>query len=477
MTRVPRLAAWLDAISVVLLLIALKIAISNSIRFSFVGLPVTIRDAWRPLLFAAVLLAVRHWRVPRPHLLERARAGWRWLRLEPVASVTSIWLVSRTAVIVAALFAALIIGRPPAMEYQVSADPVADLPARWDASWYASIARDGYRLRSGGDESRQQSIAFFPVYPLLLRAASIFTEPRRERDMTYDRYVELRDSRILWAGVLISIVLFFPALLLFYRWIESRSTPDQALTAATLLAAYPFAVFYSASYTESLFLLATVGACVAFERGRWLAAALAGLVAGLTRPNGAMLSLTLGLIAIAPLFSRERPQPRGRVALALFVAAMPGFGMLLYSAYIASLTGDPFAWMKVQQAWGRTFAGTMDYADWVVVTVWSDGFLPWITRAPVEFLQTIVALFALGMTWPVWRRFGAPYAVLMLANLLPPLLKGGPLSMGRMTSTLFPMFAALALMIPPQRRGTWFLLFALGQGLVTAAFFTWRPVY
>jgi hypothetical protein len=81
------------------------------------------------------------------------------------------------------------------------------------------------------------------------------------------------------------------------------------------------------------------------------------------------------------------------------------------------------------------------------------------------------------MTWPVWRRFGAPYAVLMLANLLPPLLKGGPLSMGRMTSTLFPMFAALALMIPPQRRGTWFLLFALGQGLVTAAFFTWRPVY
>jgi hypothetical protein len=49
--------------------------------------------------------------------------------------------------------------------------------------------------------------------------------------------------------------------------------------------------------------------------------------------------------------------------------------------------------------------------------------------------------------------------------------------MGRMTSTLFPVFAALALAVPPERRGTWLLFFALGQGLIAAIFFTWRPVY
>jgi hypothetical protein len=133
--------------------------------------------------------------------------------------------------------------------------------------------------------------------------------------------------------------------------------------------------------------------------------------------------------------------------------------------------------MKVQQAWGRSFARSTDYLDWVAITVWSDGFLAWVQRTPVEFIQTVASVFALGMTWPVWQRLGPPYAVFMLANLLPPLLQGGVLSMGRMTSTLFPMFAALAFIVPPGARGAWFLLFALGQGLIAAIFFTWRAVY
>ena len=39
-----------------------------------------------------------------------------------------------------------------------------------------------------------------------------------------------------------------------------------AVTAVTLLAAYPFAVFFSAAYTEGLFLLTLVGAVYHFRR-------------------------------------------------------------------------------------------------------------------------------------------------------------------------------------------------------------------
>jgi hypothetical protein len=46
-----------------------------------------------------------------------------------------------------------------------------------------------------------------------------------------------------------------------------------------------------------------------------------------------------------------------------------------------------------------------------------------------------------------------------------------------LTSTLFPVFAALAMALPPERRTGWVLFFALGQGLIAALFFTWRPVY
>jgi hypothetical protein len=156
---------------------------------------------------------------------------------------------------------------------------------------------------------------------------------------------------------------------------------------------------------------------------------------------------------------------------------MPGIGMLLYSAYVYTLAGDPFAWLKVQEAWNRSFESTRDYVDWTVRAVTQQGVLFWFASAPLQILQTVAALFGLVMVWPVWRRLGPAYAVLVLASLLPPLLKGGVLSMGRMTSTMFPVFAALALGMSPRHRDVWILLFALGQGLVAVLFFTWRPLY
>ncbi|MGE5813965.1 MAG: hypothetical protein ACM36C_05725, partial [Acidobacteriota bacterium] len=241
--------------------------------------------------------------------------------------------------------------------------------------------------------------------------------------------------------------------------------------------AYPFSVFYSAAYTESLFLLGTIGACLAFERERWVAAALFGLLVGLTRPNGCLLSVTLAILACAPLFVRTAHRSTLGLVRRLAVAAMPGIGLLIHSAYIYMLTGDAFAWASVQQAWGRNLQSSREYVQWTTRALSDQGVLFWVESAPLQILQTIAALFALAMVWPVWRRLGPAYAVLVLANVLPPLLKGGVLSMGRLTSTLFPVFAALALSLPPNRRDAWVLLFALGQALVAVLFFTWRPLY
>lgn len=478
MTSVPRWAAWLDALVLILTAVTVKAAVSHGFHLILIrqALAVHAGDPWRPAVAVLILVAVRHWLVPRPNLLQRIAAIPRAWRSEPRAGLARLWAASRFGVLFAGMIAILVIGRPAGMTYRVSDDPLVDLTARWDAAWYSGIAREGYsyNARTGGGE--QQTVAFFPAYPMILRVAAAFTEPERVRDMSYDTYIERRDSRIMWAGSLVTIALFLPALMVFYRWAESKGGPDVGGGAVLLLAAYPFSVFYSAPYTESLFLLAAVGACLAFEQHRWLSAAVFGLLTGLTRPNGAMLSLTLGLLAIAPVFRRERITMRS-LALRVAVASMPGVGMLLYSAYIYSLTGDPLAWMKVQQAWGRSFAGTMGYVQWTMTAVRDQGFLFYVKSAPVEMIQTLAALFALVMVWPVWRRLGAAYAVFILANLLPPLFKGGVLSIGRMTSTLFPVFAVLAMMVPPERRGGWLVFFAIGQGLIAALFFTWRPVY
>jgi hypothetical protein len=46
-----------------------------------------------------------------------------------------------------------------------------------------------------------------------------------------------------------------------------------------------------------------------------------------------------------------------------------------------------------------------------------------------------------------------------------------------MTSTLFPLFIALAAILPETFVTPVVLSFAIAQGLVAALFFTWRPMF
>ena len=69
------------------------------------------------------------------------------------------------------------------------------------------------------------------------------------------------------------------------------------------------------------------------------------------------------------------------------------------------------------------------------------------------------------------------WGVFVLINLLPPLLAGGLLSTGRLTATLFPLFLALAAVVPPRAVPGWAALFGIGQGFCAALFFSWRALF
>ena len=156
----------------------------------------------------------------------------------------------------------------------LSADPFGNLPARFDAGWYATIAIDGYQW--DGRFTRQANIAFFPALPALMQPVGQIIGSRapglsRERRML----------RALWAGVFISLASFFVALIYLSRLSRLLAGAHAAAGAPLLLAAYPFAAFFNAPYTEGLFLLGSVGAFYHFHRERWVAASLFGLLVGL----------------------------------------------------------------------------------------------------------------------------------------------------------------------------------------------------
>lgn len=475
LTAVPRWARSLDVVGSCCVLLGIALALAPArVRLDLGVIIVRLGTPWVPLLLGALIVGARHWWLPRPHLGERIAAWRSTLGTPPVRLSARLLLATRVSVLLAGYGATLMIGLPPAVT-PVSPDPLRALPARWDATWYMEIARAGYQYdpRLGADE--QQTIVFFPLYPLLIRTVAAFTTPERPATMEYPQFIEMRMVHLAWAGLLVSLLAFACALVVVYRWAELHAGADAAVGAVVLLSTYPFAVYFSAPYTEALFLLLVSGACYAFERGRLRLAGAAGLLAGLTRPNGVMLSLALGILALEPLRRREPGWVR-QLTVGMLAAAMPAVGLLLYTAFVYRLTGNPLAWLEAHAAWGREFEATARHYGSMWRTITDEGVLAYLQAMPAEAVQVVAVLFSLALVWPVARRIGPAYAVFMLANLLPPLAQGGFLSVGRFTSTLFPQFLALALLVPSERRTGWVIAFAIGQGLVATVFFTWRPL-
>jgi hypothetical protein len=101
----------------------------------------------------------------------------------------------------------------------------------------------------------------------------------------------------------------------------------------------------------------------------------------------------------------------------------------------------------------------------------------YVKELPIDVLHTAAALFGLTLALPVTLRLGVPSGLFVVVTLVPPLLAGGMLSIGRMTSIVFPLFIWLGATVPSRWRDGAVMAFALGQGLIAALFFSWRAVY
>lgn len=457
--------AVLDVAVVLLALLTLSAAITGGFRADLFGLRLSVTSWLRTAVIAAGILAARHRWLPAPSFAARLVQAWRSWRADPVTRATwPIVVATRVGVLVVGLMAIYAVGYPNGRApIRVAEGEVANLPMRYDAGWYLSIATTGYEYFPRRFD-RQQNLVFFPAFPTLMSLGSLLVA-----------------RQVLWSGTLIAMLAFAWAARYLFRLARETMDEERAVVAVALLATYPFAVFYSAPYTEGLFLLAMLGAWFHLRRDeRWRAFAW-GLLAGLTRPNGCLLSIPLALIVVQPLWqhgSLRRP-PGGWAALTdrLMVAAAPGFGMLLYSAYVYDLTGDPLMWIRLQVAWGRQNLGLVTFlaAEWQSVS--QLGAYTYATSNVPDFMNVLAAALVAGAIVPVWRRFGAAPAALLVLNLAPSLASGGWLSVGRATAVLFPLFLWLADVLPARHRTA---AVAIGAGLQVFAailFFTWRPLF
>jgi hypothetical protein len=138
-----------------------------------------------------------------------------------------------------------------------------------------------------------------------------------------------------------------------------------ARLAVMVTAFAPMAFYFSAVYSESLYLALSVGVFWCARQGRWAWVGALGGLAAATRSTGLVLLLPAVMLYLygpredrAPDFlalARWRPRYRLRRDL-LWLGLVPA-GLGLYMAYLALDGGDALLPFRAQGVWGRHFAG------------------------------------------------------------------------------------------------------------------------
>jgi hypothetical protein len=128
-------------------------------------------------------------------------------------------------------------------------------------------------------------------------------------------------GHLLLAAYLVSNVALLAALVILYRLTEREYDLATARRAVLYLAIFPTAIFLFGLYSESLFLLFTVGAFALARQGRWVWAGLVGIGATLTRSVGVIVALALAVEAIHQTAEWRRQRPGNSWPATLATAA------------------------------------------------------------------------------------------------------------------------------------------------------------
>ncbi|HET7828635.1 MAG TPA: hypothetical protein VFL03_03690 [Candidatus Limnocylindrales bacterium] len=373
---------------------------------------------------------------------------------EGLVDAAWLWLVLRVGLGLIALFV-LIQGKaatacprdPETLAFLPDAGPLHVLFGiwhQWDACWYTTIAAFGYGPGAG-------ETTFFPLLPVLLAGGT---------------------------GTLAGIVLVAPivtaiaciAAFTGLRQLVGRDV-DVPTAERTVLytAVFPSALFLIAPFTESLFLATSVWAFIGARRRRWELVLVAGLLAGLTRPQGILLVLPLAWEAFQALRSRwaaggRRLQPSD-VLVAVAVAA-PVIAYVGFVAWTALVAGESY--FASNEAWGS------HHLTWPWERL-GDG-IAWAIEhgRPVQALNAGLWVLFVGLTIAAIRLLPTSYWIYVVPQLVIALTQDTvfPLmSTVRYLIVLFPCFVVLAMAGRSRRFNTaWVVISVLLLGFVATQF-------
>ncbi|MEU6821618.1 glycosyltransferase family 39 protein [Streptomyces atriruber] len=207
----------------------------------------------------------------------------------------------------------------------------------WDCDWYLKIAQNGY-AHELGTRIDGNNLAFFPLYPLLVRAGDALA-PWLPRGA---------------AGLSVSVAASLLAAWGIFAVGDRLYGRRAGVVLAVLWGSLPVALVQWMGYTESLFTALCAWSLYAVLSGRWLWAGSLAALAGLTRPTGVAVAAAVSLTALLTL---RRPRPRPSPARPLLGALIAPLGWLSYVGWVGLRLGRWDGYFAVQKLWRNEWDG------------------------------------------------------------------------------------------------------------------------
>ncbi|MER7579844.1 hypothetical protein [Kitasatospora sp. NPDC097691] len=331
-----------------------------------------------------------------------------------------------------------------------------DVLASWDGWWYQQVAQFGYHpalvpvAGTEGMSVEQNSAAFFPLYPGLMRMTS-----------------DVTGLGLYGAGMLVSVVASLFAAAGIYAVVEKVSGDVRAgVIAAGIWAIAPGSGAEWAVYSDSTFVALAAWACYCVMTRQWVAAGVITLVAGLNRPTAAALIGAVGLAALVELYRRDSGVLRPLTAILL-----APIGLLGYVGWVGWRMGEWGGYFRLQHdAWLHYFDGGQGTWHAIRGVLLGRNDYPFAFPVP-DLLATLIVL-------------SLPVLITLMIRLRPPLVLTaytlativsvlGSLGIfGNTSRYLLPAFPLLIALAVGMRKLSWPVLAAvLGTGAIASGWY------
>lgn len=303
----------------------------------------------------------------------------------------------------------------------------------WDGGHFLGIAEQGY--------NEKFQYAFFPLYPLAIRAVSEITQ------------------NYLVAAVLISIVSTFLGLNILYKLVVMDFDKKIAEKVVLALLFFPTSFFLLSAYSEGLFFFLVVLTFYFLRQNKLFWATVFAGLSSATRLAG--LAVVAGLLI-------EIGIKQGITYKNWYVLLSP-LGFLLYCIYLYSQTGDPFYFYTAENHWQRTLTNP-GVGFWETLkTVSSKGIIGENFKI---FLDLIFAVFGMGFVLRAFRFLSPGLSVYSLFSISLPLFTPTLSSMPRFLLVIFPIFILMALTKNYYLQLIFQIIFLMLLSIFTALFIT-----